>query len=155
MHPINGVVFDLTQEASKEEIKWARFCALLYPDQSVQYAEEFWGSMGDGISSRHAEFCLKKLPFMDSMSSEFSLRTRATYYGVEILPLDRCGVSDSEVKARIKDIIAEHATSEDPRQKMVAKRDVFLYPKGMTAIGYVARALTPASPRSSEAVIFG
>ena len=154
-HPIQEVSFTLARATSKESLTWARFCAVLYPDQSTQYAEEFWGFMGDGISSRHAEFCLERLPFMDSASSDFPLRKYATSDHPELLPPESWGLSDAGTKSKIKGMIAKCVTSQKPGQEVVTTQDVFLYPKGMCAIGTVARALAPTSIHSSDAVIFG
>ena len=153
--PIQEVSFSLANDASKENIAWAHFCAVLYPDQSTQYAEEFWGFMGDGISSRHAEFCLERLPFMDLVSSDPSLRTYATSDHAEMLPPESWGLSDAGTKSKIKGMIAKCVTSQKPGQEVVSTQDIFLYPKGMCAIGTVARTLAPTSTHSSEAVIFG
>jgi len=154
-HPIREVSFHLAHDASTENATWARFSAALYPEPCTQYAEEFWGFMGDGISSRHAEFCLERLPFMESVSSDPFLRTCGTVNNAETLPPAPWGLSDAGMKTEIKSMIAKCVTSEEPDQEVVTTQDTFLYPKGMCAVGAVARALAPTSPNSSEAVIFG
>jgi cystathionine gamma-synthase len=155
IHPIQELLFSLALDSSKENATWARFCAVIYPEQSTQSVEEFWGFMGDGISSRHAEFCFERFSFMDSVSSDSGLRTFATSDDAKTLLSETWDFSDSGTKDKIKGIIAKSVTSQKPGQAVVRTQDVFLYLKGMCAIGTVARALAPASSHSSEAVIFG
>ena len=92
---------------------------------------------------------------MDSASSDSSLRTYATSDHPDMLPPEYWGLSDPGTKSKIKGMIAKCVTSQKPGQEVVTTQDVFLYPKGMCAIGSVARALAPTSLHSSEAVVFG
>lgn len=154
-YPIQELSFGLAQQASKENATWARFSAVLYPEQSTEHVMKFWGRMGDGISSRHAQFCLERFPFMHSVSLDSSLQTYATRNDIGMVPSEPWEHSDSETKENIKALIARLVTSQKPGQEVVRPKDVFLYPKGMCAIGTVARSLVPTSTRSSEAVIFG
>ncbi|KAF3481893.1 uncharacterized protein GIQ15_04652 [Arthroderma uncinatum] len=154
-YPIQEVEFCLPQNVSEENARWGQFFAVLFPEKSKQHAEEFWGFLGDGISSRHADFCLERFPFMSSVSVDSSLQTAATYDDIGKLPdvpWDHC---DSKTKEKIRKLIAKWATSEKPGQEPVDPQDVFLYPKGMCAIGTLTRSLVPASSASSEAVVFG
>lgn len=151
--PIQEVSFSSAQSDSKEA-KWSRFSAVLYPAEFANYAQEAWEIMGDGISSRHAEFCIERFPFMNSVSSEPSLRTLAAQETQEVLPVS-WNHSDNDTKLRIRTEIARLLTSEKASQEAVRQQDVLLYPKGMCAIGAIARSLVPESTDSSEAVIFG
>ena len=153
--PIQEFSFSLARQASKENAAWARFNAVLYPEQSTDYANEFWGFMGDGISSRHAEFCLERFPFMHSVSSDSPLQTYATCHDSEKIPSEPWDHSDAGTKEKIKALIAKFITSQKQGEAVVRPQDVLLYPKGMCAIGTVARQLVPTSTPSSEAVVFG
>ncbi|KAF2199581.1 PLP-dependent transferase [Delitschia confertaspora ATCC 74209] len=151
--PIQEVSFSSAQSESKEA-GWSRFSAVLYPAEFANYAQEAWEFMGDGISSRHAEFCIERFPFMNSVSSDPSLRTLAAQDTQEVLPVS-WEHTDDDTKLRIRTEIARFLTSEKASQEAVRQQDVFLYPKGMCAIGAIARSLVPESTDSSEAVIFG
>nr|KMM72482.1 cystathionine gamma-synthase [Coccidioides posadasii RMSCC 3488] len=166
--PIQEVSFRLAQSSSatQENDSWARFSAVLYPEQFTESAAEVWGWMGDGISSRHADFCFERFRFMespplsvndDSSSSSFSLQTHATCDEVDtVLSTAPWGHSDTDTKDKIKGLIAKWVTSQQPGQGAVRPHeDVFLYPKGMCAIGDIARKLVPTTSHSSEVVIFG
>ncbi|RYP63078.1 hypothetical protein DL770_009466 [Monosporascus sp. CRB-9-2] len=111
--------------------------------------------MGDGISSRHAEFCLERFAFMDSVSPDSSLESSNTSRDIEKLPSEPWFHSDTDTKGELRALIARLITSEKPSQPVVNPQDVFLYPKGMCAIGTLARQLVPASTHDSEAVVFG
>lgn len=57
----------------------------------------------------------------------------------------------------MKTLIAELATSEKSGHTLVSTDDIFLYSKGMVAIGAVARAFLAMVPdiQHSEAVVYG
>ena len=154
-HTSQEILFSLSHGASKRNNIWACFCVVLCPVQLTQYAEQFWGTMGDGISSRHADYLLERLPFMDSVSSDSSLRTYSTSGNAESIPSEPWKLSDADSKMSIKSMIAGCINSQNPSQKVVTTQDVFLYPKGMCAIGALSRTLALTSTHSSEAVIFG
>ncbi|RDW81830.1 hypothetical protein BP6252_02942 [Coleophoma cylindrospora] len=154
-HSIQEIKFHLIQDSSKENSVWCRFFSVLFPEKSTKYAEEFWGFLGDGISSRHAEFCLERFTFMSSLSLDATFRTNSTCNDVEKIPAVPWEQSDSETKDEIKNLISKWVTSNLPGQDPVRPRDVFLYPKGMCAISALARSLVPTSPIASEAVVFG
>lgn len=153
--PIREVEFRLPQDVSQEIATWGRFFAVLFPEQSEQQAAEFWGFLGDGISSRHAEFCLERFPLMSSVSPESSLHTDAAAIDVGNIQAAPWDHSDSVTKTKIKNLIAKWASSQNVGQEPISPQDVFLYPKGMCAIGTLASSLVPASPIASEAVVFG
>lgn len=92
---------------------------------------------------------------MDSVSLDSSLETYASCDDAEIIFSEPWGHSDTGTKDNIKALIARFVTSWKPSQERVRPQDVFLYPKGMCAIGTVARLLVPTSTDCSEAVIFG
>jgi cystathionine gamma-synthase len=154
--PIQDLSFSLAGQTSKENATWARFFAVLFPAQLTDAVNEFWGFMGDGISSRHAEFCLERFPFMHSMAQASPLRTSATSRDLGQVPQATWDhVEASTTNANLKAMIAKFVTPQNQSENPVNSHDVFLYPKGMCAIGTVARQLVPTSTHSSEAVIFG
>jgi cystathionine gamma-synthase len=154
--PIQELSFSLAGQASKENATWARFYAVLFPAQLTDSVNEFWGFMGDGISSRHAEFCLERFPFMHSVAQDSPLRTCATSRDLEQVPPASWDHFDaSTTNAKLKALIAKFVTPQKQSGNPVKSHNVFLYPKGMCAIGTVARQLVPTSTHSSEAVIFG
>lgn len=61
--------------------------------------------------------------------------------------------SDTGTKDSTIALIANFVTSQKPSQEVVRPQNVFLYLKGMCAIGTVARSLVSISTRSSEAVL--
>ncbi|ORY16982.1 pyridoxal phosphate-dependent transferase [Clohesyomyces aquaticus] len=133
---------------------WARFYAVLYPMEYTKQVREVWAFTGDGISSRHAEFCVQRFALMESTSKFPALTTSAMATVVGQIPIPQWGESDSDVKAKIKTQIAKLVTSHKPGYDAVKPQDVLLYPNGMSAIGAVARSLVPTNI-SSEAVVFG
>jgi cystathionine gamma-synthase len=136
---------------------WARFNAVLYHQDLTGYAEQFWAIFGDGISSRHAAFCIERFPFMESISSFHHLNTSPTYDYYERIPLQQWRHSDNDAKNEIKTWIAKWAKSEHLDYKPPLAQDVFLYPKGMCSINTISRVLVPSSKESnaSEVVIIG
>jgi cystathionine gamma-synthase len=153
--PIRELSFSLPQKRpSDQNMIWARFSAVLFPEQHREHADEEWDYIGEGISSRHAEFCLERFSFMESTSSDASLQTRATSLK-QTIPLQSWGESDILIKNALKAKIAKYATSQKSGQGMIDPYDVFLYPRGMSAIGAVARLLAPSFSSDSEAVVFG
>jgi cystathionine gamma-synthase len=120
--------------------------------------------MGDGISSRHADFSFERFRFMESVllstdsdSSWLPLQAHAAEHaGDTVISTEPWVPSDTDTKDKIKTLIAKWVTSQKPDQGDVSPRnDVFLYPKGMCAIGAIGRVLVPTGAHSSEAVIFG
>ncbi|KAF2967577.1 hypothetical protein GQX73_g5994 [Xylaria multiplex] len=133
---------------------WARFHAVLFHERAADRAAEFWGCFGDGISSRHAEYCYERLPFIHQVPPQPSSPCTSAP-SLDEVPLAPWHHSDADTKEKIKASIANYVTSEKPSQKPVSSRDVFLYAKGMCAIGTLARHLVPTSAAASEAVVFG
>ncbi|KAK4155042.1 pyridoxal phosphate-dependent transferase [Chaetomidium leptoderma] len=157
-------VFRLAVPTADENDKWARFWAVVFPasDASAEAATAFWGFMGDGISSRHAEFCFDRFLFMESFDAELEksesrLRTHApAASGNEAAPpAPWSSTQDGTAKESLRTMIAGLVTPSSGSES-VHPEDVFLFSKGMCAMGEVARQLAPPynSP-ASEAVIFG
>jgi len=162
--------------ATAENAKWARFDAVLYPEPLIEKAAQFWGWMGDGISSRHADFLLERFRFMtsatlsaDGGSLQLSRSPQEQAEAEETFGQDEANSaistappwasSDAGTKEKIKTLIANWVTSQKPGQGVVSPHEhVFLYPKGMCAIGAIARTLAQlptADTHSSEVVVFG
>ncbi|TGJ83820.1 hypothetical protein E0Z10_g4939 [Xylaria hypoxylon] len=151
---IREVLFTMAARVPPVEDVWAHFHAVLFHERAADRAAEFWGCYGDGISSRHAEYCYERLPFMHPVSSHpSSLCTSVP--SLDEVPLASWHHSDADTKEKIKASIANYVTSEKPSLEAVSPRDVFLYAKGMCAIGTLARHLVPTSEAASEAIVFG
>ncbi|KAH8820209.1 cystathionine beta-lyase [Xylogone sp. PMI_703] len=110
-------------EISLKDAFWASFSIVLYPAALSKEANAYWRDTGDGISTRHAEFCLEVLDYLQS----------------EIIQSLPSGVAERHA---LQESIACLVTSEQPGQKKVNPEDVFIYPRGMSAIYATARALS-------------
>jgi cystathionine gamma-synthase len=137
------VSFSLRGEDHVENTRWACFSAAIYPHDAQKVAEKFWAVFGDGLSSRHAEFCLERFSLMGTGAP-----------GKAVLPL-WTNQAGEEAKFVIKSRIATLIASDDPTMPPIVTEDVFLYPKGMCAIAAVTRALLPDDEASSTAVVYG
>lgn len=154
---LRELTFTPSWEASEVDRRWTTFTAVLYPEEYKASAGEFWGDMGDGVSSRHAQHLLAVFSYlsMEPMAEDTAPgRPRiATKLG------DRGRLTkhnaDTSIKQDLRQSIAGCVTSEHPWQPAVSPEDVYLYPKGMCAIQAAALALIPATSRNSEAVVFG
>ena len=154
-HPLQEISFTFRPHICPETAIWARFSAVLYPEEYTKHVREVWASKGDGISSRHAEYCLKRFSLMDSHSLFPALQTSATGDVAGELPPQPWSQSHTNTTAALRARVANLVNSDKPGQEAVKVHDVFLYPKGMCAIGTVARALAPISVMTSEAVVYG
>ncbi|KAE8145512.1 pyridoxal phosphate-dependent transferase [Aspergillus avenaceus] len=152
--PIQTVKFVPHQSADKEVLRWAPFFAILLPQQCLSSAKHFWKVFGDGITGRHAEYCLEEFPFMKLDSEDATFETPALCK--QRIKGDQQWIDSAAAeKDSLRKQIARLATSDRPDFQPVTRREVFLYPKGMCAIAAVARALVPADLSRSEAVIYG
>ncbi|KAL8825718.1 MAG: hypothetical protein Q9191_004247, partial [Dirinaria sp. TL-2023a] len=155
--PLRSIRFLLSSRIDAPEVaKWASFSAVLY-HQTLEYeAAQFWEHFGDGISSRHALFCLAQFQFLDSepADSRTGFSTAATSSHISSMSFPGWTNSALWEKRCCQSLLAECATSRDPHQKPVSPEDVFLYPNGMSAISAIARGLAHQSD-NSEAVIYG
>ncbi|KAJ5915315.1 hypothetical protein N7454_011069 [Penicillium verhagenii] len=143
---------------------WDRFYAVICDADAKVAANEFWSIFGDGLSSRHAEFCLQLWPDMCSESDNklllFYISTgTGTRTGTSInripIPILKSLLAGQTAKTEIKDRIAELIESDNSELTPPSARDVFLYTNGMSAISAVSRALVPEKKEKSEAVVFG
>lgn len=150
-----AVLFSLPHGASKMNTIWARFYAVIYDKEAQKTAGKFWTIFGDGISTRHAEFCIRLLHHMCSESQNESLRSDATFIKPGNIPTPEWAEKHQNAKNEIKTRIASLIRSDNPELAPPSAGDVFLYSKGMSAIFAVARALIPEDERFSEAVVFG
>ncbi|KAF7503531.1 hypothetical protein GJ744_003643 [Endocarpon pusillum] len=141
--------------SGSDDAYWTTFYAVLYPTSLSRDAAAFWRDTGDGITSRHAEYCHARLDYLESESANISLRTQPLKSnmmdaGPSLTPI-RSAFAEKRV---IESFIAKLATSEQAGQPCVSFRDVFLYSKGMSAVSAVARALASLSDKS-DAVAYG
>ncbi|KAB8227113.1 cystathionine beta-lyase [Aspergillus alliaceus] len=135
---------------SVEQAKWAHFEAVIYPSDLQPEAMAFWRQSGDGISSRHAEYALSLIDYLEVMENGTPNH-------------DLCLISDSqacaapelksgaEEKRSIRSFIAELATSDEGGQ--LTAHDVFLFPKGLSAIYAVSRALRFLSLGGQDSIV--
>lgn len=145
-------VMPLESNLGDTSAHWANFAAVLYPSDQVKGAMAFWRDTGSGLSTRHAEFCLEELDYLDSDSDAIEYRTpsprkRCRGEIPRSLTWMRAAVAN---KHEVKSFLANLATSEQPGRKAVSPDDVFLYPTGMNAIYSLSEAL--ASPESKVAM---
>ena len=146
--------FYLPETDQVENARWARFTALIYSRDVQKTAEKFWTIFGDGISSRHAEFCLERFDMMCTGSSNGTVRSTAE--GTQAVPRPSwTDQTERDLKAAMRGRIAKLISSDHSHMPQVIERDVFLYPKGMCAISAVARSLVPDEEHPSQAVVYG
>ena len=145
----------MPQNSISDGCSWAAFHVVLYSPNLSQNAAAFWRDTGNGITSRHAEYCHIWLDYLASDSDNASLQTQppssTTMATQPSLGMIKSAVTD---KKAIESFIAELVTSEKVGQPVVSFHDVFLYANGMSAISAVARALASLSEKS-DAVAFG
>lgn len=145
----------LPQTSGSDDAYWTTFYVVLYPTSLSRNAAAFWRDTGDGITSRHAEYCYARLDYLESDSINISLRTQPPKSNnIAAEPSLTFVKSAFAEKRAIESFIATLATSEQAGQLSVSFRDVFLYSKGMSAISAVARALASLSDKS-DAVAYG
>ncbi|KAF3387527.1 hypothetical protein F1880_001518 [Penicillium rolfsii] len=135
--------------------KWAAFSVVLFHESHEEVAFEFWEWFGDGISSRHAEFCVSLFSFLNSDSdrSEYQNLGPASYHP-SAMTTPEWFESYAQNKIGIKSRLTSSARSADSALKAVCNDDVFLYATGMVAISAIARALARTS-EDSAAMVYG
>ncbi|KAJ5287762.1 Pyridoxal phosphate-dependent transferase major region subdomain 2 [Penicillium angulare] len=142
-------------EKSSLEASWLEFYTIVYPVEHFRTALTYWTDSGDGISTRHAEFCLGWLDYLQSNSSNAAFCTspvkKLTVKGEEIPKLQTSGILERDC---IKQDIAVLLLSEKHGQVPVSPTDVFLYPSGMSAINAVGRTVSSLGINSGV-VAFG
>ncbi|KAK2483478.1 hypothetical protein H9L39_05270, partial [Fusarium oxysporum f. sp. albedinis] len=111
------------------------FSALFVPPDFKVYVMEFWVNFGTGITTRHAEYCLKHFDELISDSPD----------------VEPHGPRDFE---DLQAHIAQLATSERDDLKPVQATDVFIFPNGMNAIYNAAEVIAVNNP-DSFVVAFG
>lgn len=145
----------LPQTSGSDDAYWTTFYVVLYPTSQSRDAAAFWRDTGDGITSRHAEYCHARLDYLESDSINISLRTQPLKPNMMAARPSLTSIKSAFAEKRaIESFIAQLATSEQAGQPSVSFRDVFLYSKGMSAISAVARALASLSDKS-DAVAYG
>lgn len=155
--PVHTVQFFLSSRFNAPQTaRWAGFFAVLYHESLEHEAAQFWEHFGDGISSRHALFCLAQFLFLDSDSANHKSRFQRVTASSGISSISPLDWSNSALKEKlsIKSLLAKCATSRKPNQKPVRAEDVYLYPNGMCAISAVARGFARKSD-GSGVVVYG
>ncbi|KAJ5260479.1 hypothetical protein N7478_012084 [Penicillium angulare] len=143
------VSFYISHEATIPiSTNWDRFYAVIYDVDAKVEASEFWSIFGDGISSRHAEFCLQLWLYTCSESRNKSWQfytSTGIGTGTDRTPIRMLESLDAEqaAKTEIRDRIANLIASDNPEFTPPSATDVFLYTNGMSAISAMARALVP------------
>ncbi|KAJ5219026.1 uncharacterized protein N7498_001125 [Penicillium cinerascens] len=150
------IEFKVPQPGNPEIANWAHFVLVLFPESLEEEAFTFWLNHGDGISNRHAEFCLNLLDFMDTQceDDEPDFQTSGPRSGDALTDLPDWTNSGSTEKTAIQSVLAETISSQNQAMVPVQPEDVFLYSTGMMAIGKIARAMSDMSG-DVAAVIFG
>ncbi|KAF4971966.1 hypothetical protein FZEAL_9704 [Fusarium zealandicum] len=130
------------------------FSVVLSPTDVKKQAMGVWMDTGAGMSTRHAELCVKMVDFLASDSSSSSLQTPAPLKYPGNITLDSL-FSDApgdlhDLQARV----AQLTTSERRGLRPVKAEDVLICPTGMNAIFVASEALAMMSP-DSEVVAYG
>lgn len=132
---------------------WANFSALLFPFELLKEAMAFWRDTGSGLSTRHAEFCLGELDYLDCDSENPEFRSPAPlkrdHHGIP--QTLACVQSAASSAPELRSILAKLATSDRPGEPDVLPDDVFLYPTGMNAIFSLSESLSSITPNSNVA----
>ncbi|KAE8378974.1 pyridoxal phosphate-dependent transferase [Aspergillus bertholletiae] len=137
----------------KSPVHWANFSAVLLSPELWKDAMAFWRDSGAGLSSRHAEFCLEELGYLDSDSSNPKLRSPAPrkrshrQIPPSLMRVQAAATSLDQLKV----FIGELATSDQPNQPNVSMDDVFVYPNGMNAIYSLSESLSSLNANSTVA----
>jgi cystathionine gamma-synthase len=132
---------------------WANFSAVLFPFELLKEAMAFWRDTGSGLSTRHAEFCLDELDYLDCDSENPEFRKPAPlkrdYRGI---PQTLACIQNAASRApELRSILAKLATSDRPNEPDVHPDDVFLYPSGMNAMFSLSDSLSSITPNSNVA----
>ncbi|KAI3587980.1 pyridoxal phosphate-dependent transferase [Fusarium oxysporum f. sp. albedinis] len=128
------------------------FSALFVPPDFKVYVMEFWVNFGTGITTRHAEYCLKHFdelisdsPDVEPVTADIPSHDRSSEAWIQHGPRDF-----EDLQAHI----AQLATSERDDLKPVQATDVFIFPNGMNAIYNAAEVIAVNNP-DSFVVAFG
>ncbi|EWZ47259.1 hypothetical protein BFJ70_g5391 [Fusarium oxysporum] len=128
------------------------FSALFVPPDFKVYVMEFWVNFGTGITTRHAEYCLKHFdelisdsPDVEPVTADIPSHDRSSEAWIQRGPRDF-----EDLQAHI----AQLATSERDDLKPVQATDVFIFPNGMNAIYNAAEVIAVNNP-DSFVVAFG
>lgn len=129
-------------ESLPSKTSWLDIYAIIYPYQYFDVAFQCWVLTGDGISPRHAAFCLTGFDYLQSTSSNPAFCTTGPKSlsmkegKIPVLP-----TSETVERDCVKQDIATLLQPEDWDQEPLSPGDVFLYPGGMSAINAVARTV--------------
>ncbi|KAG4431945.1 hypothetical protein IFR05_012564 [Cadophora sp. M221] len=154
---IDTVRFYLPREPNNDngENDWTDFTAVLFPAELNKESMMVWMDTGAGITTRHAEYCLKTFDFLASESLVPAYQTpppSTPTSGYQTLNEWRQSAHRdmNDLRARI----AELVTSEKLGLKRVEAEDVLIFPTGMNAIFSAFEALATLAP-NSDIVAYG
>ena len=142
------ITFSTDTDPGNAALSWATFHAVIFPQELLDHATAFWRDTGDGMSTRHALYCMDLLPCLTSRSSCPGYCTP----GAKETPfplLSRKSLDESSLLVRAR--LANMAASDQPSQPPVASSDVFLFPTGMSAIYCLAETLATISKQGTVA----
>lgn len=125
-----------------DENSWLNIHVIIFPSKYFSAAFISWIHTGDGISPRHAAFCLTGFDYLHSTSVNPAFCTASTKplaVKGEHLPVSHN--PETVERDYIKREIATLVQSEDLDQLPPSPNDVFLYPGGMSAVNAVMRAV--------------
>jgi cystathionine gamma-synthase len=138
----------LPEGLSPQEAKWAHFDIVIYPSDMQSEAMAFWRQSGDGISSRHAEYALSMINQL--RPADDNCRTLCLDTVCQPCKAPRLQSGEKE-KGFIRSLIAQLASSE--KGGSLTAHDVFLFPKGLSAIYAVSRALRAMSLCGQDSIV--
>lgn len=131
-------------------IHWeqAELHAVLYPSDLYPLAKDFWQHTGYGISSRYAEFCLRRVDDLRLQPPPIDPKRNHTYNAFSrrkdpMIVDEMKGVSseraeDEKIKRSLRHRIAKLASSSDIA---LEEKHVHIFSSGMTAVSTIAQAL--------------
>lgn len=156
--PLSSKIKDLSFDDNA--VHWTTFWAVVFQQEDLKVAQQAWQHRGEGMSSRHAEFCLTLL------ERGYLAATKDTHVELKAIEeahdkqgedpiIDPVILPDgSDAIATIKRRISAVA-SMDRRENPVNPEDVFLYPSGMSAIAHGFEALWTIHGKEKKFIVFG
>jgi cystathionine gamma-synthase len=155
--PVYNIRFFLLSGLNAPETeKWTSFYAVLFHKSLELAAAKFWELFGDGISSRHAAFCLARFPFLESeaVDSGPEFKSSPTNFSYNDIVLPAWMDSAINEKKLIKSLLARCVRPTCSNLKLAEEDDIYLYSTGMAAISAIARALVSLAG-GAGAVVYG
>ncbi|RDW78706.1 Cys metabolizm PLP-dependent enzyme [Aspergillus mulundensis] len=139
---------------------WANFSAVLLAPDLWDEAMAYWRDSGNGLSTRHAEYILTELDYLDSdCAGMLELRTPALRKrggGIcREIPASYQKIQAAESSfSELRDALARLASSNRPGEPPVQPDDVFLFPTGINAVYSLSECLA-GSDKTATVAAFG